>query len=281
MSKRLKVILVAGPRSSGKSALVRMIAPQLCPQPPHYLRLVSMNGAPRMTLLGDLKSANLATWKRVNYNEEQLFDFLPQCLEEIAETHSSPIVLLEADTDPSLRYAYPYDYRIFVMPKPRQMGDVFRTPAQAAEAIREVMNDTAAFASEIYGLFDSNADAGDSTAHVEVLKDRAGVAEERVTVTPVQMKRFMRSPLGMEIASRIQLQPDYHGLVDSDLILVNTAVGGQSDMFESCMKQLRNFLSRLVAGRITKPMLFWCNPLDFADPVQYQLLKRIQIMLEH
>ena len=279
MSRRFNVIFISGPRQSGKSTLIRMIAPKLCSEPPHYLRLVPVNGeGPRLTLLGDLKSAGLASWKRVNYDAEHIFEFLPDCMTEIAEMKSSGTVLIEADADPNLRYAYPYDHRIFVMPAPSSVDEVFRTPTEAANALKEVMADTAAFASEIFGLFDPDAEDSEGVS-CERMQGRRGRAEERVEITATQMRRFMNSPLGAEIASRIQLQPAYHSLMESDVVLVNMAVGGMTDVVDLCIRQLQMLIARMSDGRLSRPVLFNCDPLDAADPLQFQLLRRLAAIL--
>ncbi len=283
MSRKLNVVFVCGPRRSGKSTLIQSIVPQLCAAPPHYLRLVPVNcDEPRLTLLGDLKSAGLASWRRINYDAERIFEFLPDCLAEIAEMDVSRTVLIEADADPGLRYAFPYDHRIFVMPAPVRVFDVFRTPDEAAVALRGVMDDTAAFASEIFGMFDPDADADDTVMHVQHIGDRGAVTEERVEITPVQMRRFVKSPLGTEIASRIQLQPEYHSVVESDVIIVNMAVGGTTSIVEQCVRQIQALISRLEDGRLNKPVLFNCDPLDPSDPQQQQMLTKLkEILRDH
>ncbi len=81
VDKKLNVIFFSGPRQSGKSTLIQSIVPQLCAAPPHYLRLVPVDGEqPRLTLLGDLKTAGLASLRRINYDAERIFEFLPDCL---------------------------------------------------------------------------------------------------------------------------------------------------------------------------------------------------------
>ncbi|MCG3136888.1 MAG: hypothetical protein HJJLKODD_00725 [Phycisphaerae bacterium] len=276
----MNVLLISGPRFSGKSTLLRMIAARLCPDQPHYLRLVPVDpeDAPRLTLLGDLKAAGLSSWRRVNYDADHIFEFLPEVLNEIAEMRTSRHVLIESDADPNLRFAYPYDHRLFIMPAPRLMEEVFRSPAEAAQALREVMDDTAAFASEMFGLFNPDSDEDEGVSYQRT-RDRSGVAEERLDISPTQMRRFMMSPLGAEIASRIQLQPAYHGLIESDVILINTAVGGRSHVVDLCIQRLQMMIYRLGEGRTSLPAVFYCDPLDFADPLQYQLLKRIRSML--
>lgn len=269
---KLKVIFFSGPTSGGKSTLIRMLATEVCERPPHYLRLVPVEGKPRLTLLGDLKEAGLATWKRINYDADRIFEFLPECLNEIA-THDGPqTVFIEADVDPSLRFAYPYDHRVYIMPAPCEVSEVFRTPAEAAAALKEVMDDTAAFASEIFGMFDPDPD---DTASFSVSEAGAGY-EERVEITPTQMRRFMVSPLGAEIASRIQLQPDYHGLLESDAVVVNTGVGGTSELVDRCINQLQTLCDRLAEGRPAQPTLFACDLTDREDPMQIQLVENLR-----
>ena len=280
MAKKLNVVFFCGPRQSGKSTLIQSIVPQLCASPPHYLRLVPVYGEqPRLTLLGDLKTTGLASWKRINYDAERIFEFLPECLTEIAEMDVSRTVLIEADADPGLRYAFPYDHRIFVMPAPVRVFDVFRTPGEAAVALRGVMDDTVAFASEIFGMFDPDADEDDPVTRLQRIGERGAVTEERAEITPIQMRRFVNSPLGAEIASRIQLQPEYHSLVESDVIIINMAVGGTTSIVDQCIRQIQALITRLENGRLNKPVLFNCDPLDPADLLQQQMLARLQEIL--
>ncbi len=279
MGKKLNVILISGPRCGGKSTLIRMLVPSLCARPPHYLRLVPVEGrGPRLTLLGDLKSAGLASWKRVNYDANRIFEFLPECLEDIASAGGSRNVLVEADADPNLRYAFSYDHRVFVLPTPRSLEQVFRTPSEAAQALREVMDDTAAFASEIFGLFDPEADEDDGVNY-ERIQRRGAIAEERLEITPLQMRRFMNSPLGSEVASRIQLQPDYHGLMDSEVILLNLAIGGKTPVVPVVISRIETLIQRLGSGRLNNPELLMCDPLDPSDPSRAQLIDRLRGML--
>jgi len=44
------------------------------------------------------------------------------------------------------------------------------------------------------------------------------------------MYGLLNSPLGEELATRIQFKPDYHGLVESDLVLIN--MGHEPDRAE-------------------------------------------------
>lgn len=279
MSKKLNVVFICGPRGGGKSTLIRVIAPRLCPQPPHYLRLIPVDGDdPRLSILSAEDQAGLASWRRIDYDAAHSFEFLPSCLDEIAEIGGSRTVLIEADADPSLRYAFPYDHRIFVMPPPCTMAEVFRSTLEAAQALREVMDDTAAFASEIFGLFDPNADEEDG-GHVQRIRERGAVTEERLEITPLQMGRFICSPLGAEVASRIQLQPPYHSLMESDVAIVNKALGGRGAIVGPCLRQIQLLISRVSNGRSLRPILFHCELLDFTDPGQTRLLDQLLSLL--
>jgi energy-coupling factor transporter ATP-binding protein EcfA2 len=267
---KLNVIMLCGPRSSGKSTLVRMLSSAM-DAPAHYLRLVPLEGQPRMTLLGDLKQSGLASWRRINYEGDRAFEFIPECLNDIAAESSANTVFIEADADPNLRYAYPYDHRIFVMPAPHCVDEVFRSAAEAAGALKDVMDDTAAFASEIFGLFDAELDDSASFS----VNDRGGVTEERLEITPAQMRRFVGSPLGAEIASRIQLQPDYHGLIESDIVLVNMGIGGTTSIVDRCIDRIQMLISRLSDAPRNTPQLFACDVLDTKDPLQRRLMNSL------
>ena len=128
-------------------------------------------------------------------------------------------------------------------------------------------------------MFDPDADEDDPVTRVQHISERGAVIEERVEITPIQMRRFVNSPLGTEIASRIQLQPEYHSLVESDVIIVNMAVGGTTSIVDQCIRQIQTLISRLEEGRLTKPVLFNCDPLDPADPLQQQMLAKLREIL--
>ena len=95
------------------------------------------------------------------YTPDRVFETLPDALRMIRESEHRPFVVMEADADPALRHAYPYDYRAFIMRPPADLHEVFRSDSEAAAAMREVMQDTASFACEIFGLMDPLDDALD------------------------------------------------------------------------------------------------------------------------
>ncbi|MCH8854363.1 MAG: hypothetical protein IID41_17180, partial [Planctomycetes bacterium] len=66
---------------------------------------------------------------------------------------------------------------------------------------------------------------------------------------------------------------------ESDVIIVNMAVGGTTSIVDQCIRQIQTLISRLEEGRLTKPVLFNCDPLDPADPLQQQMLAKLREIL--
>ncbi len=262
----LSVTFVSGPRRSGKSTIIQMMLDELYRQPPHYLRLAALNGdkhrpPPDVATARDC-GVRSARW--LNYDQDRIFEILPEALTRIHRTDRCGSVLIEADADPNLRHVYPYDHRFFVMRAPESLCEVFRTPAQAAEALRGVLDDTTAFAREIYGMLgDGPPDEPESGR------------EARAAFTPSQMCGFLHSPLGEELATRIQFQPAYHGLVESDAVVINTGVGGTSEVVDDCASRLETLLARLRGAAARKNAIFCCDPQDRKDPLRKKLLKQL------
>src|SRR3972149_4747484 len=157
----LSVTFVSGPRRSGKSALIQAMVHRLWRTPPHYLRLVKSGSdkvPPKLCSDRPTEKCGVATARWLDYDPEDVFAVLPEILAEIHRRDRYGSVVIEADADPNLRCAYSYDHRVFVMPLPRSIREVFRETNRAAEELRRVLDDTAAFASEIFGLFNRDAD---------------------------------------------------------------------------------------------------------------------------
>lgn len=265
-----------------------MVAGHVLDRPAHYLRLRCApdghtNAIDRLDPSGCSAPPNgWGSAHQVSYTTERVFETLPEGLRTVRRIERRAFVILEADADPALRHAYPYDYRVFVMPGPKDVFDVFRAPRAAAEALQQVMQDTAAFASEIFGLFDA---AG--------LDDSAGIRHEAIGLAPVrgerierldigeaQIRQFLNSPLGAEIASRIQLQPDYHGLVESDVVVVNTGAGRCPEALDACVGRLEKLLGRLRHDARRHSVLYWGDIQDIGDPARHRLLQRFRSLLQ-
>lgn len=263
----LSVVFVSGVRRSGKSAVIHTLVDRICPKPPHYLRLLKKGKESSEAGGNDAFSTatGLASARRLDYDAERVFEILPEALTAIHRADRFGAVLIEADADPVLRHAYPYDHRVFVMPVPETVNTVFRDPTRAAHEFRRVLDDTTAFASEIFGLF--SGEEGDTEPH-----------EERSALSDTQMRGFLYSPLGDELATRIQLQPAYHGLIESDVVIVNTSCGKTGSETANCLRRLARLLERLGGTGARRGEMFLCNPCDADDKMCRKMLKALKPM---
>lgn len=266
----LTVLLVSGPRRAGKSTVIQQIIAHGTKHPPHYLRLTSATGDKRPPMevrpapAGD---CGVATAQWIEYEQDRVFEFLPAALQKIHRRDRRGIVIIEADSDPILRHAYPYDYRLFIIPAPQRTSEIFRTGTQAADAFKAALHDTAAFAGEIFGLLESG-DPFDIGEH-----------EARSTLTSAEMRVLMNSSLGRELATRILLQPSHHGLLESDILVVNTAVGGMSGLVDECVHRLERVLANVYGPEGGRHLFFSCDPADPEDPLRLKLLDHVAAML--
>jgi len=267
----LCVVFVSGARRSGKSAVVRAMVDRVWKRPPHYIRLVASQSdkvpPPRC---GSARPADcgVSSARWLKYAPDQIFEILPEALTEIHRQDRFGSVVIEADADAVLRHAYPYDHRIFVMPLPWAMGEVFREPRRAAVELQRVLDDTTSFASEMFGL---------NAASRQMDCDPS---EERPALTRAQMRAFLHSPLGDELATRIQLQPTYQGLVESDVVVVNTRVGREGPETHACVQRLQSLLDRLRGDAGRASQLFACDPLSSDDFEVNGLLRALEPMCQ-
>jgi len=266
----LCVTFVSGPRRSGKSAVIQAMVGCVWKAHPHYIRLVRAGSGkqPPKPSAQATDSCAVASARWLEYDSERVFEILPEALTAIHKKDRYGHVVFEADTDPNLRYAYPWDHRIFVMPRPESVSEVFRDPTHAAKELRKVLDDTAAFASEVFGLL------------TQPPEEFAEPPEARADPSLTQMRRFLHSPLGDELATRIQLQPSYHGLVESDVVVVNSGTGAPKEEAEDCLKRLHHVLTRIrgVTGRKTE--LFVCDPQDADSSPFRKLLSHLRTVCD-
>lgn len=263
----LRVLFISGPNKCGKSRIIQSMLEQVWRIKPHYLRLTaySAKAQPKPTISEQFKrSVASAQW--IAYHPERIFEELPEFLSGIHKAERYGSVVIEADADPDLRCAYPYDHRVFVMPLPHAIQDVFRDPSCAAQELHKVLDDTAAFASEIFGLF--------------APRDDAELSEPRPDLSATGMRGFLNSPLGDELATRIQLQKPYHGLVESDVIVVNTQAGEHNEETDECLRRIRQLLDRLRSGRTKACELFLCDPANPSDGTCKKLMQALRPMCQ-
>lgn len=264
----LSVTFVSGLRGSGKSTLIRRMIDSLYQTPPHYIRLVHTQSNKHRPAAGPHAppQCGVATARWLDYDDAHIFEILPTALTAIHKDDRFGSVIIEADAEPSLRHAYPYDNRLFVMPLPESNSTVFRDPRRAAAELERVLDDTAVFAAEIFGLF------------TEPGQEEVDPPEARPDITCSQMRGFLNSPLGDELATRIQLQQPYHGMVESDVIVVNPGVGRRGPQTAECLRRIERLVARVrgVSNRHTE--LFLCDLRDDEGNVCEKLMKAIEPM---
>lgn len=284
----VRSLLISGPTRSGKSTLARFVARDVLDRASHFLRLQPASDTYTNAVLacehGDTEAHGhaWASAHRVSYTVDRLFETIPEGLRAVRTLERDGFALVEADADPALRHAYPYDYRVFIMTAPRDVYTVFRAPEEASDALQQVLQDTAAFASEIFGLFEE--DPFEDSVGVEhyrpVAEDYSGGSRvERLNIAETQIRHFLSSPLGAEIASRIQLQPDYHALVEADVVIVNAKrVRRNRAVLEEVVSRLRKLLSRIRQDARRQSVLYW-GDIREDDAARRKLTQRLRQLL--
>ncbi len=283
----LETLFISGPCGAGKGTVARLVVDHALSRPAHYLRLMSAADGHTNAIVTADEMANgpigngWASMHLVTYTGDRVFETLPEGLRCVRRIERNGFVVVEADSDPVLRHAFPYDYRVFVMPAPDDVFTVFRGARAAADALQQVMQDTAAFASEIFGLFDgAGLDDSVGVEHRTLYGRVPGAASvEQLDISETQIRQFLNSPLGAEIASRIQLQPEYHGLVESDIVVVNTGVGGDDQALDACVERIEKLLARVRHDTRRHSVLYWGDIRDSKDPTYYKLLRRLRTLL--
>jgi hypothetical protein len=279
----LEALFISGPPRGGKTTIARLIATDVAGRPVHYVRMrrAADGHTNLVTPLDASSGAPAGPWAsvhRVTYSEDHVFETLPEALRVVRRIERNPFVVLEADADACLRHAYPYDYRVFVMAPPRALPEVFRDSHEAASALQQVMQDTAAFASEIFGIMDPTG-LDDTVGVQHAWAEMRERPVEQLDVSEAQIRHFLNSPLGAEIASRIQLQPDYCALIESDIAIINTGLGAINDALDACVKRLEKLLSKVRHDARRHSVLYWGDIVDQTDPTYGRLVKRLKVLL--
>lgn len=278
-------MFISGPTLAGKSEVARFIARSVYKDDVHFLRMQPAKDGHSNAIIPlfhnvEKKSKTFSSAHTAQYTPERIFETLPDGLKAIRRLDRYGFTIIEADTDPCLRYAYPYDYRVFVMPMPQHVHDVLRSPRQAAEALQTVMQDTASFATEIFGLSDASVlDENLGLSSRSQNQATGNTVLEHVEIAEQQFRQFLRSPIGAEIAARVQLQPDYHALVESDVVIINKYTQGNPEALEDCCQRLENLLGRIQHDTRRHSLLFWGDIRDTHDANRRRLLQRFKQLL--
>ena len=282
----LETLMVGGPAGSGKTTVVHFLVDEVIKRPVHFLRLRRAgdgltNAVARITSTRkDEGKRRWASVHEVSYTADGIFEIIPDVLRHVRQLERKGFVIVEADSDSFIRYAYPFHHCLFVMPVPDSVYEVFREPMEATVALREVMRDTAAFAENILGLFE-----GDPLGDLKGVEHRKETVRqslhgdehhlESLTIRESQLNRFVRSPLGMEIASRIQLQPAYHSAIEADAILINQIGEGESEALKETVRRLEILLGRLRDDGYRQSILFRADMVSMNDSARKRLVAEL------
>jgi hypothetical protein len=275
-------MLIVGPPGSGKRSFASRLAPRLALEnPPKVLCLHRRPGAEQPVVAcaddGDA-CAGLETFA-VDYCPERVFEYLPVAIKAVRGRQKFCTTFVLAEPDPSLRYAFGYAGRVFLLPPTLTMHQVFRPAKEAALALQEVMQDTAAFASEIFGLFEHGLLGAEDAATKTIVLGRDRTIREQVNLMPDDVRRFLATPLGVEIASRIQLQPTYHGLAESDVIVVNAGAVSDTAEADRALRSVEMFLARIADATARARPVFQCDFSDDDDPMLPAVLRALNPLL--
>ncbi|HWL94275.1 MAG TPA: hypothetical protein VNT79_12150, partial [Phycisphaerae bacterium] len=159
-----------------------------------------------------------------------------------------------------------------IMSPPGSMEDVFRPAQETAGAIERAMHDTAEFAAELFGL--ERVDPHDSAwfrAHEDPNRDYSSDTQT--------VEEFLDSPIGIEITARLQLRPMFQGVVDADVVFLNTAVATNMKTLAACAQRIERILEP-VNTRLQRRTYFAAgDPLDRRNAGTEGCLKRIADLL--
>lgn len=260
----LTVSLVTGPRHAGKSTFIQMIEGEVCTSIPHHVRLIQRDEHLRGGQPANSPSLSADPYHaEVVYDPIRVFETVPEILTQIHARDRYGCVIIEAKSDPNLLQAYPYDFGMFVMPAPESEEDVFRSSGETKRAFELAMNDTAEFASEFFGVCeDDDSWSGERKSPKPDMSD-------------TQMTHLLQSPLGKELAARIQCRPEYHGMVDSNIIIVNTGVGGTSGVVDKVVARLETLVTSSCSPN-RGPVVYCCDLMDPDDPRRKKLLDHLR-----
>jgi len=265
------ILHISGPPASGKTTLAELLAAMTPGTKPDYIRFdLGSDTAPRtLRIAGSLPDMAGITHQTVH--SELVFEKIADAIKTIAENQAGDTIFVETNAQPCFRHAYPYHVKVFVMLPPPTLGVIFRSESETAEAIQRAMGDTAEFASELFGM---GAGPQDST-----ILPTAKLPDAKAQ--PAQsIEEFLNSDVGTEIAARMQLQPEYHAIMDSDVILLNVGLCHDEAVTARCAKRIDALLETLRQRLGRQNWFIVCNPFDGDDPRCRRGLEKIEALLE-
>lgn len=213
----IPVLLLCGPPKAGKSTLIRLLRRDVLAAPVGVIRVSD-------AAVADDAARDADVEYRLSLAPETPGNTLTSVIESLRKDAGRGAIVIEGDSEQPVRYAYPYTGRLFVMASGARPEDVFQAPEAAAAALRQIMADTAAFSSGLRETLGSDAMEEEEGVRLTRRRTADGLCED-LEVSDAQVQRFLASPLGADVAARVQLQPAYQAVIDSDVVVVNRFAG--------------------------------------------------------
>lgn len=259
----MKVSLINGPAGSGKSIVLSTLIEKMGKNEPHYLRVTraGSRNRPPYRLIPNNGGSGWASARWLNYTNERIFEMLPETIGKTSDENAH--LFIESDADPLLRTAYPYDHRIFIMPPPTSQHQIMRSQAQVALAIREMLDDSAVFTSEMFGVSEADMESKDENH------------DQREDLSESGVRSFLTTPLGHEVMARVSFQQDYQWILESQAVLVNTGIAQLTGVAEAVLHRMMQLINHLPGESSEKPKVFCCDPCELDDPATQSFFKYI------
>ncbi len=261
------VVHVCGPRAAGKTLFCRRIAGLVGVSHVQHLRLElhAKSPSPRISVLGDALGGGLFS-RNCRVNGPTIFEDVADLI-QLAGREWRGAVIMETDTTPCYRHAFPYDVRVFVLRPPPRPEAIFRSPEEAERAMELAMHDTGVFAAEIFGLGPGPHDSSENKA------PRSAEANTAELPRPECDEMPWRPDVAADLALRFQLRPEYHSLMDSDLVLLNAAPPIDRKSAAACVERITALLETL---RLRLNRLAWFAACDMGDDDDPRLLEGLE-----
>lgn len=266
------VVHVCGPASAGKTVFARRIASLRGPANVRHLRIDLHDKTPSPVLSVAGESDRGLPGRQCRVNAPTIFEEVADLI-HMAMRECRGAVIVETNTTPCFRHAFPYDIRVFVLRPPPRPEAIFRSPEEAARAMELAMHDTGVFAAEVFGL---GPGPQDSSVNKPARPREAAVAE---LPGPEATEHSWRPDVTADLALRFQLRPEYHALMDSDVVLLNATPPVDRKSAAACVERIAALLETLRFRFNRQAWFAGCDLADDDDPRLLEGLERLSVLM--